>query len=79
MELKLGALLKNQIPTDVLDTIDAVVPVPETGKYYAQGLAMESNKPYLETSFEKTDVGRSFDIKHTEKARVYRFEVRISR
>ena len=65
--LKLGALLKNQIPTDVLDTIDAVVPVPETGKYYAQGLAMESNKPYLEALFKKTDVGRSFDIKNTQK------------
>lgn len=64
---KLGQTLKSSIPNEVIAELDVIVPIPETGKYYAQGLSYELNKPYLEAFYKQSEVGRSFDIKDTKK------------
>jgi len=68
---ELGVALKKSIPLSVIKKIDAIVPIPETGKYYAQGLAYSLNKTYLEAFYKKTEVGRSFDIENSEKRKKF--------
>lgn len=68
---ELGIALKKSIPLSVIKKIDAIVPIPETGKYYAQGLAYSLNKTYLEAFYKKTEVGRSFDIENSEKRKKF--------
>ena len=58
----LGNDFRNELDNDIIDSIDYVVPVPETGKMYAQGLAEALNKPYLEAIYKRKRLGRSFDI-----------------
>lgn len=64
---KLGESLKNSIPEEIVKKIDLIVPIPETGKYYAQGLAQALNKIYAEPFFKKNEIGRSFDIQNYKK------------
>ena len=59
---ELGKSLKQGIPEDIIQQLDVIVPVPETGKYYAQGLSHSLNKPYVEAFYKQSEVGRSFDI-----------------
>ena len=63
----LGCSLAKSVSKELLDDIDIIVPVPETGKYYAQGLSNSINKPYVEALYKKSEIGRSFDIANTEK------------
>ena len=58
----LGNGFRNELNNDIIESIDYVVPVPETGKMYAQGLAEALNKPYLEAIYKRKRLGRSFDI-----------------
>ena len=60
--IELGESLKENIPEDILHQLDAIVPIPETGKYYAQGLSHSLNKPYIEAFYKQSEIGRSFDI-----------------
>jgi amidophosphoribosyltransferase len=64
---KLGCSLEKNIPKDIIDELDAIIPIPETGKYYAQGLSYILNKPYLEVFYKQSEIGRSFDINDTKK------------
>lgn len=57
----LGLSLAQSLPASVVDDIDMVVPVPATGRMYAQGLARGLGAPYVEAIY-KTDRKRSFDI-----------------
>lgn len=59
---ELGYALSEQIPINVMQELDIIVPVPETGKYYAQGLSSALGIPYTEAFFKKAELGRSFDI-----------------
>jgi adenine/guanine phosphoribosyltransferase-like PRPP-binding protein len=59
---QLGTALTRSIPSEVVDSVDMVVPVPETGRLYARGLARSLNLPYIEAIY-KSDKKRSFDIK----------------
>jgi adenine/guanine phosphoribosyltransferase-like PRPP-binding protein len=59
---ELGASLASIIPKDIKEKLDLIVPVPETGKYYAQGLASKLKIPYGEAFYKKNEIGRSFDI-----------------
>jgi amidophosphoribosyltransferase len=59
---ELGASLASVIPEDIVERLDLIVPVPETGKYYAQGLAAKLKLPYGEAFYKKNEIGRSFDI-----------------
>ena len=65
--VKLGCSLKTNIPKNIIDELDVIIPIPETGKYYAQGLAHSLNKPYVEAFYKKSEIGRSFDINNREK------------
>ena len=63
----LGRSLAENIPDSIKNELDIIVPIPETGKYYAQGIADFMKKPYVEAFFKKTDIGRSFDIANSDK------------
>jgi len=63
----LGCSLAKNVSRKIIDEIDIIVPVPETGKYYAQGLSNSLEKPYIEALYKKSEIGRSFDIANTEK------------
>jgi len=67
----LGKDLCDSVPFDVMEQIDCIVPVPETGKYYAQGLANASKKPYIEAFYKKQDIGRSYDIQNSDKRKKF--------
>lgn len=67
--LRLGRQLAKAIPNDIKDIIDFISPVPETGKYYAQGLAAALNVPYIESLTKVKDIGRSFDIQNSNARR----------
>lgn len=67
----LGDMLSENTPEHIKKEIDIVVPIPETGKYYAQGLSKSLNKPYVEAFYKKVDIGRSFDIANTDKRKLF--------
>jgi adenine/guanine phosphoribosyltransferase-like PRPP-binding protein len=68
---ELGSNLTSVIPSDVLKDLDLIIPIPETGKYYAQGLSYKTNIPYVEAFYKKSEIGRSFDIKDAEKRKEF--------
>jgi len=65
--VNLGKSLCKKIPFSIREKLDMIIPVPETGKYYAQGLASELNKNYVEAIYKKVEVGRSFDVSDVSK------------
>lgn len=67
----LGKSLANSIPEKIKNEIDIIVPVPETGKYYAQGLADKLNKKYIEGLYKNQKKGRGFDIQDHDKRRAF--------
>jgi len=69
---KLGESLARRIPSEVMDEVDMILPVPETGKAYAQGLANKLQLPYVEGIF-KGNSKRSFDIQSFDKRRMLLF------
>ena len=58
----LGKSVCKNISRDILDRLDFILPVPETGKTYAQGISAYTSIPYIEALYKKVEVGRSFDI-----------------
>lgn len=60
--IALGEELSDSIPMDVADEIDFVTPVPNTGTYYAMGLAKEMCKPYIQAIIKTSFSERSFQI-----------------
>lgn len=68
----LGKVLAYSIPREVVADIDMVVPVPETGKIYARGLAESLRLPYVE-AIHKTGRKRSFDIESFDDRRDFLF------
>lgn len=70
--LKFGQKLGIQLQDQSLKEIDYIVPIPETGKYYAQGIAEALKIPYREVFFKKNEKhGRSFDIKDSDERRKF--------
>nr|WP_320017107.1 sugar nucleotide-binding protein [uncultured Desulfobacter sp.] len=59
---KLGEMLKNIVPNNVIDEIDCVMPVPSSGLYYAMGLAKGIKKPYVEGLIKPDKKVRTFQI-----------------
>lgn len=75
---EIGTELFYEIPHEVIEEIDLIVPVPDTGKYYAQGISDKMNKPYVEAFIKKIDVGRSLDIESVKKRKNFlktKFEI----
>jgi len=62
IRMNMGIELFKEIPENITKKLELVVPVPETGKYYAQGFSLISKVPYVEAIFKRQDMGRSFDI-----------------
>jgi amidophosphoribosyltransferase len=71
LRFEMGSILFGQVPIDIAKKLQLIIPVPETGKYYAQGFAAASKIPYVEALFKKTDIGRSFDIADTENRKLF--------
>lgn len=67
---ELGSALARSIPHEVADAMDVIVPVPETGKMYAKGLAKTLELPYVE-AIRKADRKRSFDIESFDSRRAF--------
>jgi adenine/guanine phosphoribosyltransferase-like PRPP-binding protein len=62
MRISLGISLAESIPDNIKLILDCVVPVPETGKYYAQGLASILGIGYTEAIQRREETGRSFEV-----------------
>lgn len=60
--LELGRRLIKSIPDDVVEKIDYVVPVPNTGTFYALGLAEETKVTYMQALNKVSSDKRSFSI-----------------
>jgi amidophosphoribosyltransferase len=71
---RLGSNIINEIPSNIKDEISCVVPIPETGKHYAQGLAESLKVPYVEAIFKNPKSGRGFDIQDSDKRRHFIYE-----
>ncbi len=69
--IELGKSLYSSVPKEIFKKIDYIVPVPETGKNYAQGLSIASGVKYVEAFYKKADIGRSFDIIDSQKRRKF--------
>ena len=67
---KLGNALSRSIPREVVAGANMVLPVPETGRIYAQGLAKTLGLPYVEAIY-KSDLMRSFDIESSDVRREF--------
>ena len=67
--IKLGKSLSSSIPFSITNKLDFICPVPDTGKYYAQGLASALKLPYIEAIIKARNIGRSFDIQDSSSRR----------
>jgi len=68
---EMGLNLFRQIPNEVVKKLQYIIPVPETGKYYAQGFASAAKVPYIEALYKRKDIGRSFDIADTQSRNLF--------
>ena len=62
-----GRLMVATIPEEYLAKADCVVPVPNSGLYYAMGLASAAQKPYVQALVKILPEMRSFNIEANEK------------
>lgn len=67
MGAKLARLLD---PMSIVD-LDIIVPVPETGRYYAQGLARELGKPCVNAIVRKEGMGRGLQIENPSERNIF--------
>lgn len=66
IRIALGELLSESIPQDIIQTLDYVCPVPQTGLYYAMGLAKALNVPYIQSLDNSNSKIRSFQIQNND-------------
>lgn len=62
VRVKLGEAMAHTLSKDIVDSIDCVVPVPNTGSYYAMGLAQAINKPLVLAMTKNSEKIRSFQL-----------------
>ena len=68
---EMGAKLAQHLTDDEINDIDIVVPVPETGKYYAQGLARNIGKPFIEAIVRNQNMGRGLQIENSAQRNIF--------
>jgi amidophosphoribosyltransferase len=68
---EMGAKLAKHLSVESINSIDIVVPVPETGKYYAQGLAKVISKPFVEAIFRNQNMGRGLQIEDAAQRNIF--------
>lgn len=66
IRIDLGKQLAMSIKSEIVAKIDYVVPVPQTGMYYAMGVAMQIEKPYIQALQKDTGDIRSFEIHNND-------------
>nr|WP_302141818.1 sugar nucleotide-binding protein [uncultured Schaedlerella sp.] len=59
---QLGKKLASVLPEDIVKKVDYIVPIPNSGLYYAMGLAEELKVPYLQALIKPDTLTRSFQI-----------------
>jgi dTDP-4-dehydrorhamnose reductase len=59
---ELGKKLAFSLPEEIIQKIDYVVPIPNSGLYYAMGLAEQIKVPYLQALVKPDTLTRSFQI-----------------
>ena len=62
IRIKAGESLAEVIPNEICGRIDYVCPVPNTGLYYAMGLANAIKKPYIQSIIKETSADRTFQL-----------------
>lgn len=65
--MSLGKELCDAVPTEVIETLDCVVPVPASGMYYAMGFSERSGVPYIQALSKNDKQTRSFQISDIAK------------
>ena len=71
IRMAMGAKLAQQIEPVEKDSIDIIVPVPESGKYYAQGLAEKLGKPLVEAIVRDQSMGRGLQIENPAQRNIF--------
>ena len=69
--INLGRKIAQVIPRNLKSKIDMIVPVPETGKYYAQGMAEELRVRYCEAIIRNNKTERGIDIGNSDDRRSF--------
>lgn len=64
VRIKLGKKLSQNIPAHIKERIDYITPCPNSGNYYAMGLAKEINKYYLQAIVKKNTEQRLFSVEN---------------
>ena len=59
---ELGKKLAFSLPKEIIQKADYVVPIPNSGLYYAMGLAEQIGVPYLQALIKPDTLARSFQI-----------------
>lgn len=62
VRLELGKRLSGELSPSIICDADFVSPVPQTGLYYAMGLAQKSGIPYLQAFIKDSNAMRSFQV-----------------
>lgn len=68
---EMGSKLATHLTAASIDNIDIVIPVPETGKYYAQGLASAIGKPFIEAIVRNQNMGRGLQIEDAAQRNIF--------
>lgn len=71
IRLQWGTSLADSIPNNIKDQIDYVCPVPNTGLYYAMGLAESLKKPYIQALFKRNSEERSFQLENADERKLF--------
>lgn len=64
--IELGMGLASCIPQEIAARIDCVVPVPNSGLYYAMGLAQSLNLPYVQALIADYGEKRGFQVRNAD-------------
>ncbi|MBO6218719.1 MAG: hypothetical protein J6N81_03980 [Treponema sp.] len=69
--IQLGKTLSHCINKDIIKKIDYVVPVPNTGIFYAMAIANELHLPFMQALVKNKDINeRSFQIQNQEERKI---------
>ena len=71
LRYKMGKDLCRKIPIDLKTRLDYIVPVPDTGRFYAKGISDELDILYLEAISGNRKLGRGLQIQDTDQRNMF--------
>ncbi|MDO4189772.1 MAG: phosphoribosyltransferase family protein [Lachnospiraceae bacterium] len=71
LRLELGEALAKTIPESVVERLDYISPVPNTGAYYAMGLSSKMQVPYKQVLIKKDVNERSFGLAASNERKLF--------